>query len=106
MCGSGVEIVDDGGLAVSVDWHPMVARRQVPTRLRPGKRAWLGPAALAVGVVSWLVPAFGAPVAAAAVVCAVVSAGTDRQYRLDWMAVAGGGLGLGQVLVALLVVGL
>jgi len=86
----------------AVGWYPMVVRRQIPTRLRPGKRAWLGPAALMCGVVSWLVPAFGAPIAGAAVVCATVSMGTDRQYRLDGMAVAGGCIGLGQVVVSVL----
>lgn len=55
-----------------------------------------------LGLASWLIPVVGTPLAGMAVVCAALSLGTDRQYRRDWMAITGGGFGLGQLLLALL----
>ena len=71
--------------------------RRIPARLRPGKQAWLGPAALCLGLLSWVIPVLGVPVAAAAVAGGAVSIGTNRAYRIDWTAFAGATLALGHI---------
>ncbi|MEU3270310.1 hypothetical protein ABZ639_05655 [Saccharomonospora sp. NPDC006951] len=71
--------------------------RSLPVKDRPGKQAWLGPAALGLAIVSWLTPAFGIVVGAVAAGCGIVSMSTRREYRLDWTAVAGAVIGGGQV---------
>ncbi|MGC7094545.1 hypothetical protein ACPZ19_07780 [Amycolatopsis lurida] len=71
--------------------------RTLPVRDRPGRRAWLGPISLLLAVLCWFVPVGGVVVAAAAIACAIASMLTDRQYRLDWTAVAGASIGAGQL---------
>ncbi|AXB42250.1 hypothetical protein [Amycolatopsis albispora] len=70
--------------------------RTRPVRERPGKRAWLGPLSLLLGVVCWWVP-LGWMVAVVAIACATASILTDRQYRLDWTAVTGASVAAGQL---------
>lgn len=71
--------------------------RRIPAKLRPGKQAWLGPAALCLAVLSWVIPVLGLPIAVVAAACAGVSIGTNRAYRLDWTAVVGSILALGHI---------
>lgn len=79
----------------------MDPQRRLPTKGRPGKQAWLGPVALCLGLLSWLAPVLGIPFALGAVTCGAVSM-SSREYRIDWMAAAGVGIGLTQVLASLL----
>ncbi len=81
----------------------MGAARGLPAKDRPGKQAWLGPMSLLLGLVSWTLPVVSLPVAAVAIVCGAVSMSTSRQYRLDWTAVVGTGVGAARGLVSLLV---
>lgn len=74
-----------------------------PAKERPGKAAWLGPASLGLGLISWAIPVVGILLAVGAVACAVVSIATKAQYRTDWTAVAGLCVALGQMLFSLLV---
>ncbi|WP_158852108.1 hypothetical protein [Saccharothrix deserti] len=76
--------------------------RQLPAKDRPGKDAWLGPIALCLGLLSWPTPAGGAVLAAGAVVCGVRSMTTKTEYRLDWTAVTGTGIGALQLLLSLM----
>ncbi|QFU89202.1 hypothetical protein YIM_20115 [Amycolatopsis sp. YIM 10] len=75
----------------------MTSTRTLPVRDRPGRRAWLGPIALLLAVLCWFMPLGGVAVAVAAIACASASILTDRQYRLDWTAVAGASIGAGQL---------
>ncbi|MBE9375600.1 hypothetical protein IQ251_14195 [Saccharopolyspora sp. HNM0983] len=77
----------------------------LPAKDRPGRSAWLGPASLALGMLSWALPGGGAALAAAALVCGVVSMRTRGAYRIDGTAVAGSGVAVGQLVMSLLVVG-
>lgn len=74
--------------------------RVLPAKDRKGKAAWLGPASIALALVSWVVP-FGWVVALAACACGALSIGTRREYRIDWTAVVGSCLGGAQVFVEL-----
>lgn len=68
-----------------------------PAKDRAGKAAWLGPLALGLGLLCWLLPIGGEAVAVGAIGCGAGSIGTRREYRVDWTAVAGicaGGLQL------------
>jgi hypothetical protein len=80
---------------------PPEAEWELRARDRPGKAAWLGPLAAGLGLLSWLTPIGGPVVALVAVVCGVVSIVTRRPYRMDWTAVAGTCLGVGQLFLAL-----
>lgn len=71
---------------------------ELPARDRRGRFAALGSIALGLGVLSWLVPLVGAVVAVLAIVAGNVSILTRRDYRIDWTAVAGIGLGGAQLL--------
>lgn len=74
-----------------------------PAKERPGRSAWLGPVAMGLGLVSWVVP-FGEVVAAVALASGGVSIATRREFRIDWTAVAGIVLAAVQLYVALLLV--
>jgi hypothetical protein len=56
----------------------------------------LGPVALGLALLSWVIPVVGLGVAALAVVLGVVSVATRGEYRIDWTAAAGICVGLGQ----------
>lgn len=73
-----------------------------PAKDRPGKAAWLGPAALGLGVLCWLAPIGSEVVAAAAIACGAGSIATRREYRIDWTAVFGICAGALQLYVALM----
>ncbi|MGM1064888.1 hypothetical protein [Saccharothrix sp. Mg75] len=66
--------------------------------------AWWGPVSLGLALLSWLFPVGGAVVAAAAVTCGVLSVARDREYRLDWTALAGAPIGAAQLGLSLLLV--
>lgn len=72
-----------------------------PAKDRTGKSAWLGPAALALALLSWVIP-FGEVVAAAALASGGASIATRREYRVDWTAAAGIALAAVQLYLALL----
>jgi hypothetical protein len=76
--------------------------RYLPAGDRPGRAAWWGPISLALALSSWLFPVGGAVIAVVAVVCGVLSMATDREYRLDWTAVAGTPIGAAQLVLSLL----
>lgn len=65
--------------------------RRLPARDRPGWRSWLGPTALTLGLLSWLVP-FGELVGVLAATAGTTSVLTDREYRVDATAIAGIGI--------------
>lgn len=73
-----------------------------PAKDRPGKAAWLGPLALALGVLCWLAPIGSEVVAAGAIACGAGSIATRREYRIDWTAVAGISAGALQLYLALM----
>ncbi|RCW46954.1 hypothetical protein DFQ14_101294 [Halopolyspora algeriensis] len=81
----------------------MGTARELPAENRPGKQAWLGPISLALGLVSWVIPAASWLVALGAIVCGAVSMSTRTEYRVDWTAVVGIGAGAARGLVSLLV---
>ncbi|TCP42056.1 hypothetical protein EV191_12422 [Tamaricihabitans halophyticus] len=70
---------------------------ELPAGNRPGRSAWLGPFSLALAALCWFLPSGGALVGAAAVVCGALSIATRKEYRIDWTAVAGIGVGLAQL---------
>lgn len=80
----------------------MNARWQLPAKDRPGKRAWLGPVSLCLGVVSWAIPGGGTLIAAGAIACGVASMATRAEYRLDWTAITGTCAGAGQLPLSLM----
>ncbi|MGA6161769.1 hypothetical protein [Amycolatopsis magusensis] len=75
----------------------MTLLRTLPVRDRPGRRAWLGPLSLLLAVLCWFLPLGSVAVAAVAIACATASILTDREYRLDWTAVAGASIAAGQL---------
>jgi hypothetical protein len=82
----------------------MTGPRHLPAGNRPGRHAWLGPAALAMGLLSWLIPVAGAVIALAALVCGLVSMSTLTEYRIDWTAALGATVAAGQLLLSLVLV--
>lgn len=64
--------------------------------------SWLGPIALGLGLLSWLLPIGGEVVAIVAVACGTVSIVTRREYRIDWTAVAGICVATAQLFFALI----
>lgn len=59
---------------------------ELPARDRRGKLASLGPIALGLSVLSWLIPFVGVAVAAVAIALGVASILTRKEYRVDWTA--------------------
>lgn len=80
----------------------MHAPNGLPAKDRPGIPAWLGPVALCLGLLSWVVPVGGIALGLVAVACGVVSVWTRGPYRVDGTAVAGAALGALQVVSSLL----
>lgn len=85
----------------SSDGDDVTDERRFPAGDRPGRSAWLGPGSLFLGLLSWLFPIGGAPLALAAIVLATVSMTTLTRFRIDWTAVVGLCLGVGQALLSL-----
>lgn len=77
-----------------------------PARSRMGKTAWLGPLALGLGLVCWLLPIGGEIAAACAIGCGTGSIVTRRDHRVDWTAVAGICAGVLQLYFALVLLGI
>lgn len=75
---------------------------ELRARDRPGRAAWLGPIAAALGLLCWLTPIGGEIVALVAIGCGTISIVTRRPYRIDWTAVVGICLGMGQLFLALI----
>lgn len=75
--------------------------RQFPAKDRPGRGAWLGPLSLCLGLLSWPALAGGTALAVSAVACGAWSMTTKTEYRLDWTAVTGTGVGALQLLLSL-----
>lgn len=82
-------------------YEPSRSVWELRARDRPGKGAWLGPVAAALGLLSWVSPIGGPIVALVACVCGAVSILTRRPYRIDWTAVVGICLGLGELFLDL-----
>ncbi|MCP3800631.1 hypothetical protein NLX83_15295 [Allokutzneria sp. A3M-2-11 16] len=77
--------------------------KQLPMKERSGSQAWLGPISLGLAVASWVFPYVNLALVAAACVCGTVSIVTRKWHSIDWTAVAGITLALGQAVLALLV---
>jgi len=80
----------------------MPGPRSLPAGDRPGRQAWLGPASLALGLLSWPIPVVGVYIALAAIALGVLSMAVGTEYRLDWTAVTGLVVGTGQLALSLL----
>lgn len=79
----------------------MTGSRRLPAGSGPGWHAWLGPVALGLGLLSWLVPLVGTPIALVAAALGGLSMTTRTEFRIDATAVAGVTVAAGQLLLAL-----
>lgn len=80
----------------------MRGSRYLPAGDRPGRQAWLGPASVILGLVSWPIPAAGPFIAAVAIALGILSMTIRTEYRIDWTAVAGVVVGTGQLGLSML----
>lgn len=78
-------------------WKPKRSAKE-----RRGKSAWLGPLALGLGLLCWVLPIGSEVAAATAIGCGIGSIATRREFRIDWTAVAGICAGAGQLYFALM----
>lgn len=74
---------------------------ELPAKERSGKSSWLGPVALGLGLLSWLLPVGGEVVAIVAVGCGTASIVTRRAFRIDWTAATGICVAAAQLFLAL-----
>jgi len=78
----------------------------LPAKDRPGRSGWLGPVALALAIICWIMPVGSTVVAGIAIVCALVSMSTEREYRIDWTAATGVAIGISQLTLSALLMAL
>lgn len=90
-----------GARTEGVGAMPKRATRQRSVVSSPG-RDWLGPASFCMGLLSWAIPVLGAILALCAIACGGASIATRGARRVEWMAAAGVGVGVLQVVVTLL----
>lgn len=75
---------------------------ELPARERSGKSSWLGPIALGLGLLSWVLPIGGEVVAIVAIGCGTASIVTRGEFRIDWTAVTGICVAAAQLFFALI----